>query len=100
MVSFTLKDDSEQAALAFVTGTRYFKLAESLGGIKSLLCHPATMTHKSIPDEIRRAAGVADSLIRLSVGLEEVDDLLGDLEQTLQQRVVRKVIDEQPVLVV
>lgn len=99
IVSFTLKDDSEQAALAFVTGTRYFKLAESLGGIKSLLCHPATMTHKSIPDEIRRAAGVADSLIRLSVGLEEVEDLLGDLEQTLQQTAASARIGNQPVLV-
>lgn len=99
IVSFTLKDDSEQAALAFVTGTRYFKLAESLGGIKSLLCHPATMTHKSIPDEIRRAAGVADSLIRLSVGLEEVEDLLGDLEQTLQPTTASARISSQPVLV-
>lgn len=80
IVSFTLKDDTEAAAQAFVTATHYFKLAESLGGIKSLLCHPASMTHKSIPDEKRRAAGVADSLIRLSVGLEEVEDLLSDLD--------------------
>ncbi|HJT74768.1 MAG TPA: PLP-dependent aspartate aminotransferase family protein [Chitinophaga sp.] len=80
IISFTLKDDTEAAAQAFVTGTRYFKLAESLGGIKSLLCHPASMTHKSIPDEKRRAAGVADSLIRLSVGLEEAEDLISDLD--------------------
>ncbi|MVT11280.1 trans-sulfuration enzyme family protein [Chitinophaga tropicalis] len=80
IISFTLKDDTETAAQAFVTGTRYFKLAESLGGIKSLLCHPAGMTHKSIPDEKRRAAGVADSLIRLSVGLEEAEDLISDLD--------------------
>lgn len=79
IISFTLKDDTEIAAQAFVTGTRYFKLAESLGGIKSLLCHPASMTHKSIPDGKRRAAGVADSLIRLSVGLEEAEDLISDL---------------------
>jgi cystathionine beta-lyase len=80
IVSFTFKDDTEAAALAFVTGTQYFKLAESLGGVKSLLCHPASMTHKSIPDEKRRAAGVADSLVRLSVGLEEPADLLADLD--------------------
>ncbi|KAA2243152.1 PLP-dependent transferase [Chitinophaga agrisoli] len=85
IVSFTLRDDTEEAAQAFVTSTRYFKLAESLGGIKSLLCHPAAMTHKSIPDEKRRAAGVADSLIRLSVGLEEADDLVADLEQAFKR---------------
>ncbi|MBP6286365.1 MAG: PLP-dependent aspartate aminotransferase family protein [Ferruginibacter sp.] len=81
IVSFSLKNDTEEAATAFVTNTSYFKLAESLGGVKSLLCHPAQMTHKSIPPEKRRAAGVADSLIRLSVGLEEVEDLVADLEQ-------------------
>ncbi|MGO4292261.1 trans-sulfuration enzyme family protein [Chitinophaga sp. RAB17] len=81
IISFTLKDDTTEAATAFVTSTHYFKLAESLGGIKSLLCHPAAMTHKSIPAEKRRAAGVSDSLIRLSVGLEETADLLADLEQ-------------------
>lgn len=81
IVSFTLKDDSAEAAAALVTHTRYFKLAESLGGIKSLVSHPATMTHKSIPAEKRKAAGVSDSLIRLSVGLEEANDLLADLEQ-------------------
>ena len=81
VVSFTLKVDTEEAATNFVTGTQYFKLAESLGGVKSLLCHPAQMTHKSIPQERRRAGGVADSLIRLSVGLEEADDLVNDLKQ-------------------
>ncbi|HWV69109.1 PLP-dependent aspartate aminotransferase family protein [Chitinophaga sp.] len=81
IISFTLKDDTAEAATAFVIATHYFKLAESLGGIKSLLCHPAAMTHKSIPAEKRRAAGVSDSLIRLSVGLEETSDLLADLEQ-------------------
>ncbi len=80
IVSFTLKNDTEEAATAFVTSTQYFKLAESLGGVKSLLCHPAQMTHKSIPPEKRKAAGVADSLIRLSVGLEEVADLIKDLD--------------------
>ncbi|NML38591.1 PLP-dependent transferase [Chitinophaga sp. G-6-1-13] len=81
IISFSLKDDREEAATAFVTSTHYFKLAESLGGIKSLLSHPATMTHKSIPAEKRKAAGVSDSLVRLSVGLEEPADLLADLEQ-------------------
>ena len=80
IVSFTLKNDTEEAATAFVTSTNYFKLAESLGGVKSLLCHPAQMTHKSIPSEKRKAAGVAASLIRLSVGLEEVADLINDLD--------------------
>jgi cysteine-S-conjugate beta-lyase len=83
IVSFTLKEDTAEAATQFVTSTGLFKLAESLGGIKSLLCHPASMTHKTIPAEKRRAAGVNDSLIRLSVGLEEADDLVKDIEQAL-----------------
>jgi cystathionine beta-lyase len=70
----------------FITNTKLFKLAESLGGVKSLLCHPAQMTHKSIPAETRRAAGVSDSLIRLSVGLEDVDDLITDLRQTFEAK--------------
>lgn len=81
MVSFCLKEDTIEAAKVFVTNTNYFKLAESLGGVKSLLCHPATMTHKSTPVETRRAAGVNDGLIRLSVGIEEVEDLIADLKQ-------------------
>lgn len=81
VVSFTLKEDTEAAAIRFVTQTKLFQLAESLGGVKSLLCHPANMTHKSIPADKRRASGVADSLIRLSVGLEEAEDLISDLEQ-------------------
>jgi cystathionine beta-lyase len=81
IVSFTLKNNTEESAIQFVKSTQLFKLAESLGGIKSLLCHPANMTHKSIPAEKRRAAGVADSLIRLSIGLEEAEDLIRDLEQ-------------------
>lgn len=90
IVSFTLKNDTAEAAVAFVTNTGLFKLAESLGGIKSLLCHPANMTHKSIPAEKRRAAGVADSLIRLSVGLEEAEDLVKDLDQAFQKLAVQK----------
>ena len=85
IVSFTLKEDTEAAATSFVTQTQYFKLAESLGGVKSLLCHPAQMTHKSIPAEKRRAAGVSDSLVRLSVGLEEAEDLITDLEQAFEK---------------
>ena len=81
VVSFTLQNDTEDAAKRFVTSTNLFKLAESLGGVKSLLCHPASMTHKSIPVEKRQAAGVADSLIRLSVGLEEAEDLIDDLNR-------------------
>ncbi|RYD55569.1 MAG: PLP-dependent transferase [Sphingobacteriales bacterium] len=83
IVSFTLKTDTEDAAALVTTATKYFKLAESLGGVKSLLCHPASMTHKSIPAEKRQAAGVADSLIRLSVGLETVEDLIQDIDQAL-----------------
>ena len=85
IVTFTLKEDTELAAKNVVCGTRYFKLAESLGGVKSLLCHPATMTHKSIPVAQRQAAGVADSLIRLSVGLEDVQDLINDIDQALNK---------------
>jgi cysteine-S-conjugate beta-lyase len=85
IVSFNLVTDTEEAARTFVTSTKYFRLAESLGGVKSLLCHPATMTHKSIPAEKRKLTGISDSLIRLSVGLEEADDLVEDLQQALSQ---------------
>ncbi len=83
IVSFTLKNDSEYAAKKVVCGTKLFKLAESLGGVKSLLCHPATMTHKTIPAEKRRSSGVVDSLVRLSVGLEDVNDLIQDIDEAL-----------------
>lgn len=85
VISFTLKNDTEEAAKKVICNTHYFKLAESLGGVKSLLCHPATMTHKTIPAEKRKQAGVADSLIRLSVGLEESTDLIVDLETALKK---------------
>ncbi len=85
IVSFTLKEDTEEAAVQFVTQTQLFKLAESLGGIKSLVSHPANMTHKSIPAEKRRAAGVQDSLVRLSIGLEDAEDLVADLERAFRQ---------------
>ncbi len=90
IISFSLKEDTEAAAAQVVCGTKYFKLAESLGGIKSLLCHPASMTHKTIPAEKRRAAGVADSLIRLSVGLEDAVDLIRDIDQALGSITQRK----------
>lgn len=85
VISFSLVDDTQEAAIQFVQQTELFKLAESLGGIKSLLCHPATMTHKSTPDETRRKAGVADSLIRLSVGIESSEDLILDLETAFER---------------
>lgn len=80
MVSFTLKADFEQVK-KFATATRVFVLAESLGGVESLINHPASMTHASIPKEVREQHGITDSLIRLSVGLEHIDDLLIDLRQ-------------------
>lgn len=98
IVSFTLKEDTEAAATSLVTGTKYFKLAESLGGVKSLLCHPAQMTHKSIPAEKRKASGVADSLIRLSVGLEEAQDLIADLEQALTRVSSNRLISETQIV--
>jgi cystathionine beta-lyase len=81
IVSFTLKEDTQEAANQFVTNTNYFKLAESLGGVKSLLCHPPQMTHASIPREKRLQAGIKDSLVRLSCGIEDVQDLINDLTQ-------------------
>lgn len=83
IISFSLVNDINEAAVELVSNTQLFKLAESLGGIKSLISHPANMTHKSIPAEKRRAAGVNDSLIRLSIGLEEAADLIADLASVL-----------------
>ena len=85
IVSFSLKLDTIEAANDFVTSTALFKLAESLGGIKSLVSHPAQMTHKTIPADRRRSAGVKDSLIRLSIGLEDAEDLIEDLRATLDK---------------
>ncbi len=84
VISFTLKNDTEEAATEFVKSTQYFKLAESLGGVKSLICHPAQMTHKSIPREIRVLSGVKDSLIRISCGIEETEDLKEDLQKAFE----------------
>jgi len=83
VVSFSLKNDTEEAANKVVTSTKYFKLAESLGGVKSLVCHPAQMTHKSIPKEIRNKSGIQDSLIRLACGIEDAEDLINDLKQAI-----------------
>lgn len=83
VVSFSLKEDTEEAANEFVTNTQYFKLAESLGGVKSLLCHPAQMTHAAVPREKRLKSGIQDSLIRLSCGIEEIQDLIGDIDFAL-----------------
>lgn len=80
VLSFSLKEDTVESANQFVTLTKYFKLAESLGGVKSLICHPAQMTHASIPREKRLRSGIQDSLIRLSCGIEDVDDLIQDIE--------------------
>ncbi len=80
IVTFDLAVDEKEIASFIVSNTKYFKLAESLGGVKSLCCLPCEMTHKSIPREKRYAAGVTDSLIRLSVGLEDEEDLIEDLK--------------------
>ncbi|MFN2261389.1 MAG: cystathionine gamma-synthase [Psychroflexus sp.] len=83
MVSFTTKGNSMEDAMKFVENVKVFTLAESLGGVESLAGHPASMTHASIPKEEREKTGVVDSLIRLSVGIEDKEDLLKDLEQAL-----------------
>lgn len=83
MVSFRLKDESKEAAFKFLENTKVFTLAESLGGVESLVNHPTTMTHASIPEPERLKIGITDSLIRLSVGIEDIDDLLADLDQAI-----------------
>ena len=83
MVSFDLKEDTLEAATAVMQKTHYFTLAESLGGVESLIGHPASMTHASIPREQRLSVGLTDSLIRLSVGVEDGDDLVADLREAL-----------------
>ncbi|HTF19264.1 MAG TPA: PLP-dependent aspartate aminotransferase family protein [Chryseolinea sp.] len=84
MLSFTLKDDSMETATKFMKGVQLFSLAESLGGVESLINHPASMTHASIPKEERVKNGLVDSLIRLSIGIEDSEDILADLEQALK----------------
>jgi len=83
MMSFTLKDDSVEMAKKLLVSTKLFALAESLGGVESLINHPASMTHASIPREERIKNGLSDSLIRLSVGIEDAEDLIEDLRQAI-----------------
>jgi cystathionine beta-lyase/cystathionine gamma-synthase len=83
MMSFTLKDDSVDEAKRVLSSTKLFALAESLGGVESLINHPASMTHASIPREERIKNGLTDSLIRLSVGIEDAEDLVEDLKQAI-----------------
>lgn len=84
MISFVLKDDSQQAAFEVLKKFKVFSLAESLGGVESLAGHPASMTHASIPKEERLKSGLTDSLIRLSVGIEDAEDLIDDLTQAIE----------------
>lgn len=83
MISITLKDATLEDTFKIASSFKVFSLAESLGGVESLINHPATMTHGSIPKEVREKVGVVDSLLRLSVGVEDIDDLLDDLKQAL-----------------
>ena len=85
MISFITKANSIEDAKKVITSTKIFSLAESLGGVESLCGHPATMTHAAIPKEEREKSGVVDALIRLSVGIEDVEDLIADLSQALEK---------------
>ena len=83
MISFVLKEHSMDAAKELISKTKIFKLAESLGGVESLVGHPASMTHAAVPKEEREKSGLVDTLIRLSVGIEDAEDLIDDLKQAL-----------------
>ncbi|MFB6258049.1 MAG: PLP-dependent transferase, partial [Flavobacteriales bacterium] len=85
MISFDLKGNDQEKAFDVVSKLRVFSLAESLGGVESLMNHPASMTHASIPKEEREKIGLVDSLIRISVGIEDASDLIEDLEQAFQK---------------
>ncbi len=84
MISFIMKGNSMEDAFRVASATKVFALAESLGGVESLIGHPASMTHASIPREEREKSGVLDSLLRLSVGIEDIEDLIEDLKQALE----------------
>ena len=86
MISFSLIGNDKEEAFAFASSMKVFSLAESLGGVESLISHPASMTHASIPAEERIKAGVLDSLLRLSVGIEDAEDLIADLKQALETK--------------
>ncbi len=83
MISFELNENCD--IKKFFSSLKLIALAESLGGVESLVCHPATMTHASIPYEIRQKIGITDGLIRLSVGIENISDLQNDLEQAIKE---------------
>ena len=85
MISFNLIGNNLNDAITVVSNTHYFTLAESLGGVESLCGHPASMTHAAIPKVERERTGIVDSLIRLSVGIEDINDLINDLEQALSK---------------
>ena len=81
MISFSLRENVDLRL--FLKSLRLVALAESLGGVESLICHPSTMTHASIPEEIRKKVGISDSLLRRSVGIEHRDDIVADLKRAL-----------------
>ena len=85
MISFTLKNNSFDKAITLISATKLFKLAESLGGVESLISHPASMTHASIPKEEREKNNLSESLIRISIGIEEPEDLINDLKQAFSK---------------
>jgi cystathionine beta-lyase len=85
MISFDIVGNKLEDAVTIVSNTHFFTLAESLGGVESLIGHPASMTHAAIPKEERERTGVVDSLIRLSVGIEDIDDLVSDLKQAIDK---------------
>ncbi|MBR1423378.1 MAG: PLP-dependent transferase [Ruminococcus sp.] len=87
MISFELKDNYD--INVFYESLKLITLAESLGGVESLVCHPSTMTHAAIPEEIRKKVGITDGLIRLSIGIEDIDDILEDLEQAIKASEVK-----------
>jgi cystathionine beta-lyase len=85
MVTFTFKSGKKEDAIKFLENLKVFTLAESLGGVESLANHPALMTHASIPEDKRKEVGISDDLVRLSVGIEDIEDLIADLEQALKR---------------
>lgn len=88
MISFVVNEKIDYKE--FVKLLKLITLAESLGGVESLICHPATMTHAAIPYEIRQKVGIVDNLLRLSVGIENVDDLVEDLENAFEKSLKEK----------
>ena len=98
MISFEL-DASEAETRSFTGRTKLFTLAESLGSVESLICHPASMTHASVEPEVRNQIGVTGKLVRLSVGLEDVENLIEDLDRALQQVKLKKELPLQPIIV-